>query len=41
MIESYDEFIEKTKKADPDMFEALGEEYFKRVYDNVVNAMPA
>ena len=36
MIESYDEFIEKTKKAYPDMFEALGEEYFKRVYDNAV-----
>lgn len=29
MIESYDEFIENIKKENPDMFEALGEEYFK------------
>lgn len=33
MIKSYDVFIEETKKENPDMFEALGEDYFKKFYE--------
>lgn len=33
MIKPYDEFIEETRKANPDMFEALGEDYFKKFYE--------
>ena len=33
MIKPYDVFIEETRKADPSMFEALGEDYFKKFYE--------
>lgn len=33
MIKPYDVFIEETKKENPDMFEALGEDYFKKFYE--------
>lgn len=35
-IKLYDEFIEKTKIEHPDLFEAIGEDYFKEVYNNCV-----
>lgn len=33
MIKPYDVFIEETRKGNPDMFEALGEDYFKKFYE--------
>lgn len=36
MIKPYDEFIEETKKEHPDFFEAMGEDYFKEMYDSQV-----
>lgn len=36
MIKPYDEFIEETKKEHPDFFEAMGEDYFKEMYNTQV-----
>lgn len=33
MIKPYDVFIEETRKENPDMFETLGEDYFKKFYE--------
>lgn len=33
MIKPYNVFIEETRKADPNMFETLGEDYFKKFYE--------
>ena len=36
MIKPYDVFIEETRKENPDMFEALGEDYFRKFYETQV-----
>ena len=33
MIKPYDVFIEETRKANPNMFEVLGKDYFKKFYE--------
>lgn len=38
MIKPYDVFIEETRKANPNMFETLGEDYFKKFYEFQVKA---